>query len=113
MSPCRRSVPCTKATRAANARWSNTVSACRRQWDNRPLKWPEFQERVGQTVYLSATPGDYELGLSDGVVEQIIRPTGLVDPLIDVRPVEGQIDDLLAEIKDRVAERTRAGHHAY
>ena len=67
--------------------------------DNRPLKWPEFQERVGQTVYLSATPGDYELGLSDGVVEQIIRPTGLVDPQIDVRPVEGQIDDLLAESK--------------
>ena len=58
--------------------------------DNRPLKWPEFQERVGQTVYLSATPGDYELGLSDGVVEQIIRPTGLVDPQIDVRPVEGR-----------------------
>ena len=76
--------------------------------DNRPLKWPEFQERVGQTVYLSATPGDYELGLSDGVVEQIIRPTGLVDPQIDVRPVEGQIDDLLAEIKDRVARNERA-----
>ena len=76
--------------------------------DNRPLKWPEFQERVGQTVYLSATPGDYELGLNDGVVEQIIRPTGLVDPQIDVRPVEGQIDDLLAEIKDRVARNERA-----
>ena len=76
--------------------------------DNRPLKWPEFQERVGQTVYLSATPGDYELGLSDGVVEQIIRPTGLVDPQIDERPVEGQIDDLLAEIKDRVARNERA-----
>ena len=76
--------------------------------DNRPLKWPEIQERVGQTVYLSATPGDYELGLSDGVVEQIIRPTGLVDPQIDVRPVEGQIDDLLAEIKDRVARNERA-----
>ena len=76
--------------------------------DNRPLKWPEFQERVGQTVYLSATPGDYELGLSDGVVEQIIRPTGLVDPQIDVRPVGGQIDDLLAEIKDRVARNERA-----
>ena len=76
--------------------------------DNRPLKWPEFLDRVGQTVYLSATPGDYELGLSDGVVEQIIRPTGLLDPKIEVRPVEGQIDDLLAEIKDRVAagERT-------
>ena len=67
--------------------------------DNRPLKWPEFLQRVGQTVYLSATPGDYEMGLSDGVVEQIIRPTGLLDPKIDVRPVKGQIDDLLAEIK--------------
>jgi excinuclease ABC subunit B len=75
--------------------------------DNRPLKWPEFLDKVGQTVYLSATPGDYELGLSDGVVEQIIRPTGLVDPKIDVRPVRGQIDDLLAEIKDRVARRER------
>ena len=75
--------------------------------DNRPLKWPEFLDRVGQTVYLSATPGDYELGLSDGVVEQIIRPTGLVDPKIEVRPVEGQIDDLLAEIKDRVARGER------
>ena len=69
---------------------------------------PEFLERVGQTVYLSATPGDYELGLSDGVVEQIIRPTGLVDPQIDVRPVDGQIDDLLAEIKDRVNRNERA-----
>ncbi|KFI68751.1 excinuclease ABC subunit UvrB [Bifidobacterium magnum] len=75
--------------------------------DNRPLKWKEFQERVGQTVYLSATPGDYELSLSDGVVEQIIRPTGLVDPKIEVRPVDGQIDDLLAEIKNRVARHER------
>ncbi len=76
--------------------------------DNRPLKWPEFLERVGQTVYLSATPGDYEMGLSDRVVEQIIRPTGLLDPKIDVRPVKGQIDDLLAEIKARVAKNERA-----
>ena len=58
--------------------------------DNRPLKWPEFLQRVGQTVYLSATPGDYEMGLSDGVVEQIIRPTGLLDPKIDVRPSRGR-----------------------
>ena len=72
--------------------------------DNRPLKWPEFQERVGQTVYLSATPGKYELGVSDGVVEQIIRPTGLVDPKIVVKPIKGQIDDLLEEIRIR-AER--------
>ena len=75
--------------------------------DNRPLKWKEFLEHVGQTVYLSATPGDYELGLSDGVVEQIIRPTGLLDPKIEVRPVEGQVDDLLAEIKARVAKDER------
>ncbi|MDO4913355.1 MAG: excinuclease ABC subunit UvrB, partial [Bifidobacteriaceae bacterium] len=75
--------------------------------DNRPLKWDEFLQRIGQTVYLSATPGDYELGLSDGVVEQIIRPTGLVDPQIDVRPVEGQVDDLLDEIKTRVAKNER------
>jgi len=72
--------------------------------DNRPLKWPEFQARVGQTVYLSATPGKYELGVSDGVVEQIIRPTGLVDPKIVVKPIKGQIDDLLEEIRVR-AER--------
>jgi len=69
--------------------------------DNRPLKWEEFQDRIGQTVYLSATPGDYELGLSDGVVEQIIRPTGLVDPKIVVKPVEGQIDDLMEQIRQR------------
>jgi excinuclease ABC subunit B len=69
--------------------------------DNRPLRWTEFLERVGQTVYLSATPGKYELGVSDGVVEQIIRPTGLVDPQIIVKPVKGQIDDLLEEIRVR------------
>lgn len=68
--------------------------------DNRPLKWPEFLERVGQTVYLSATPGDYELGLSDGVVEQIIRPTGLVDPQIDVRPVDGR--SMICLLKSRI-----------
>lgn len=75
--------------------------------DNRPLKWPEFLDKVGQTVYLSATPGDYELGLSDGVVEQVIRPTGLLDPKVEVRPVKGQIDDLLGEIKERIARRER------
>jgi excinuclease ABC subunit B len=75
--------------------------------DNRPLKFDEFLQRVGQTVYLSATPGDYELNLSDGVVEQVIRPTGLLDPQIDVRPTEGQIDDLLAEIKERVGKNER------
>ncbi|QEO15909.1 excinuclease ABC subunit UvrB [Agromyces intestinalis] len=69
--------------------------------DNRPLRWDEFKARVGQTVYLSATPGRYEMGVADGVVEQIIRPTGLIDPEIVVKPSKGQIDDLLEEIRVR------------
>lgn len=75
--------------------------------DNRPLKFDEFLERIGQTVYLSATPGNYELELSDGVVEQIIRPTGLVDPFVTVKPTEGQIDDLLEQIRQRVERDER------
>ncbi|WP_040160975.1 excinuclease ABC subunit UvrB [Mobilicoccus massiliensis] len=75
--------------------------------DNRPLKWEEFLERIGQTVYLSATPGDYELAKSDGVVEQIIRPTGLVDPEVVLKPTKGQIDDLLHEINVRVERDER------
>lgn len=75
--------------------------------DNRPLKWEEFLDRIGQTVYLSATPGKYELAQADGVVEQIIRPTGLVDPEIVVKPTEGQIDDLLEEIRVRVERDER------
>ncbi len=75
--------------------------------DNRPLRWGEFQQRVGQTVYLSATPGKYELAAADGVVEQIIRPTGLVDPKIVLKPTKGQIDDLLEEIRIRAAKDER------
>jgi len=75
--------------------------------DNRPLRFDEFLTRTGQKVYLSATPGKYELGVSDGVVEQIIRPTGLVDPKIVVKPQKGQIDDLLEEIRIRVASKER------
>ena len=75
--------------------------------DNRPLKWVEFQERVGQTVYLSATPGKYEMGIAPDVVEQIIRPTGLVDPEIIIKPSAGQIDDLLEEIRVRTAKDER------
>ncbi|MBF4573579.1 excinuclease ABC subunit UvrB [Herbiconiux sp. VKM Ac-1786] len=75
--------------------------------DNRPLKWNEFKERVGQTVYLSATPGRYEMGIADGVVEQIIRPTGLIDPTLIVKPSKGQIDDLLEEIRLRAARDER------
>ncbi|MCU1518607.1 MAG: excinuclease subunit [Pseudarthrobacter sp.] len=75
--------------------------------DNRPLKWDEFLQRVGQTVYLSATPGKYELGKADGFVQQIIRPTGLIDPEVVVKPTKGQIDDLLGEIKTRTAKNER------
>jgi excinuclease ABC subunit B len=76
--------------------------------DNRPLKWPEFLERVGQTLYLSATPGKYEMEKVGGdVVEQVIRPTGLVDPAIIIKPIKGQIDDLLHEINIRAAKNER------
>jgi excinuclease ABC subunit B len=75
--------------------------------DNRPLKWDEFLERTGQTVYLSATPGKYELGKADGFVQQIIRPTGLIDPEVVVKPTKGQIDDLLGEIKTRTEKNER------
>jgi excinuclease ABC subunit B len=76
--------------------------------DNRPLKFEEFEERTNQIIYVSATPGPYELTKSSGVVvEQIIRPTGLVDPPVEIRPVKGQIDDLLHEIRDRVNKGER------
>lgn len=70
--------------------------------DNRPLRFDEFDRKTKQTVYVSATPGDYEMGVAQKVVEQIIRPTGLVDPEIEVRPIKGQIDDLLDEVKARI-----------
>ena len=77
-------------------------------FDNRPLKFEEFQQRVNQVIYVSATPGEYERTRSGQIAEQIIRPTGLTDPKIDVRPIEGQIDDLIAEIHARIerGERT-------
>nr|WP_223243345.1 excinuclease ABC subunit UvrB [Streptomyces sp. CBMA123] len=75
--------------------------------DNRPLKWEEFLGRTGQTVYLSATPGPYELSRGDGQVEQIIRPTGLIDPEVIVKPTEGQIDDLVHEVRQRVERDER------
>ncbi|MGG0185320.1 excinuclease ABC subunit UvrB [Bacillus rhizoplanae] len=75
--------------------------------DNRPLMFEEFEEKTNQVVYVSATPGPYELEHAPEVVEQIIRPTGLLDPKIDIRPIEGQIDDLLGEIHDRIAKNER------
>jgi excinuclease ABC subunit B len=76
-------------------------------FDNRPLKFDEFAERVNQVTYVSATPGQYERSRSGQIVEQVIRPTGLLDPLVEVRPVEGQIDDLIDEINLRTAKEER------
>ena len=76
-------------------------------FDNRPLKFEEFQERIHQAVYVSATPGDYERERAGQVAEQIIRPTGLLDPEISVRPIEGQIDDLIGEINRRIEKQQR------
>ena len=76
-------------------------------YDNRPLQFHEFQQRVNQVVYVSATPGDYERQRSGQIVEQVIRPTGLLDPLVEVRPIDGQIDDLIGEINARAARNER------
>ncbi|MSQ23842.1 MAG: excinuclease ABC subunit UvrB [Chloroflexi bacterium] len=76
--------------------------------DNRPLKWEEFQEFVHQVIYVSATPGPYEYEHSNQVVEQLVRPTGLIDPEIEVRPTKNQIDNLLAEIQERIKRNERA-----
>ncbi|MGG1634820.1 excinuclease ABC subunit UvrB [Paenibacillus sp. NRS-1760] len=75
--------------------------------DNRPLRFEEFEAKAKQLVYVSATPGPYEIEHTDKMIEQIIRPTGLIDPIIDVRPTKGQIDDLLNEIRDRIAKDER------
>ena len=76
-------------------------------YDNRPLKFEEFEERIGQAIFVSATPGPYERERADQVVEQVIRPTGLLDPRVEVRPVTGQIDDLMDEINQRAAKNER------
>jgi excinuclease ABC subunit B len=76
-------------------------------YDNRPLTFDEFEERIDQTMYVSATPSDYEFEHSEVVAQQVVRPTGLLDPRLEVRPVEGQIDDLLAEIRDRAEKGER------
>ncbi|EGJ46853.1 excinuclease ABC subunit B [Ruminococcaceae bacterium D16] len=76
-------------------------------YDNRPLKFEEFEKRLNQVIYVSATPGEYERTRSGQIVEQVIRPTGLLDPKIEVRPVEGQIDDLIGEINARTARKER------
>lgn len=75
--------------------------------DNRPLRFDEFEERIPQFIYVSATPGDYEESVAQQQVEQIIRPTGLLDPSVEVRSIRGQIDDLISEVKERVAKKER------
>lgn len=75
--------------------------------DNRPLKFPEFEQRMGYTVYTSATPGPYEMERAQNIAEQIIRPTGLVDPQVEVRPTKGQVDDLIGEVRQRVEKGER------
>ena len=76
-------------------------------FDNRPLYFEEFESKLNQVIFVSATPGDYEMQNSSGVVEQLIRPTGLVDPEVEVRPIEGQVDDLMGEIKIRAQKNER------
>ena len=76
-------------------------------YDNRPLNFQEFDSKIGQAIYVSATPGDFEKGRSGQIVEQVIRPTGLLDPIVEVRPIEGQIDDLIGQINDRAARDER------
>ena len=76
-------------------------------YDNRPLKFDEFEERMNQVIFTSATPGDYEREHSSVIAEQVIRPTGLLDPKIEVRPIENQIDDLIGEINKRVEKNAR------
>ena len=75
--------------------------------DNRPLNFEEFEDRVSQAVYVSATPGPYEMEHSEKIIEQVIRPTGLTDPVIEVKPVDGQIDDLLYQVNQRVNKGER------
>ena len=75
--------------------------------DNRPLSFDEYQSHINQVVYVSATPGPYETQRSSFMVEQVIRPTGLLDPVIEVKPTKGQIDDLLQQIRDRVGKAER------
>ncbi len=93
---------CTRTTGRARRSWSTSASVCRRALDNRPLTFEEFEGHLNQVIFMSATPGPYELQRSEQIAEQLIRPTGIVDPQVTVVPTEGQIDDLIDRIRDRV-----------
>ena len=99
MSPCRKFAACTMVTRRRKQVLVEHGFRLPSALDNRPLTFEEFEEHVNQAIYVSATPGPYELEHTPEMVEQIIRPTGLLDPTIEVRPIEGQIDDLIGEIQ--------------
>ena len=96
-----------RATGRAKRHWSTTDSGCRAAYDNRPLNFDEFYGRVHQVIFVSATPGPFEREKSVQVVEQVIRPTGLLDPEVSVRPTAGQIDDLISEIQARTKRKER------
>ena len=113
-APCRRSAACSRATARARRRWSTTASACRLRSTTGRCASTSSSIACRQVVFVSATPGPFELRNSRKVVEQIIRPTGLVDPEVEVRPTRHQIDDLLArDPRPRAGRRARAGHHAH
>lgn len=107
MSPCRRFAPCTTATVPCKDTHGGVRLPSPSAYDNRPLLFSEFEQRIHQTVYVSATPGPYESAKAEQVVEQIIRPTGLLDPKIIVRKATGQDDDLVGEIRQVTARNER------
>jgi len=107
MSRCRRCGRCTTATARVKDALVQYGFRLPCAYDNRPLRFEEFEQRVHQRIYVSATPGDYERERSGQIVEQVIRPTGLLDPRVEVRPVTGQIDDLVGEINARAARNER------
>ena len=108
MSCCRRSAACMAEITAAKKTLVEYGFRLPSAFDNRPLRFEEFEKKVHQKIFVSATPGEYEREHSSRVAEQVIRPTGLLDPLIMVRPVEGQIEDLLGEIRQRIDRGERA-----
>ncbi len=94
---------CMQGTEQERKALSNMDSDCRVRFDNRPLNFDEFYKKINQVIFTSATPGQFEREHSAQIVEQVIRPTGLLDPIITVKPTEDQMDDLLSEINNRAA----------
>ena len=107
MCHCHKYAACITVTKRGKMYSSNTVSVCHPHSTIRPLTFEEFESHVKEAIYVSATPGPYEIEHTPEMVEQIIRPTGLLDPTIDVRPIEGQIDDLIDEINERIKKNER------